>query len=62
MNINANTGLYGVAKPHLYYNKAQQQWTCFHWGQGYIMAATMAAAYWRWVELAGLIDKIGEPA
>lgn len=50
---------YGSKKPHLYYNKSAKQWTCFHWGRGYIMGETMRAAYLKWRELSGLIDSIG---
>lgn len=57
-----NTGELGTRKPHLFYSRAQKQWICFHWGQGYIKADTMRSAYWRWLDYSGLIDKIGEPA
>ena len=49
----------GSNKPHLFFNKAARQWICFHWGRGYIYGDTMRAAYNKWRELSGLIDKIG---
>ena len=49
----------GSKKPHLFFNKAAKQWICFHWGRGYIYGETMRAAYLKWRELSGLIDKIG---
>lgn len=52
-----NTGYLGTVKPHLFYNRAQKQWTCFHWGHGYIMGVSMRAAYCKWRELSRLIDK-----
>lgn len=57
-----NTGELGTRKPHLFYNKCLKQWTCFHWGRGYITSYSMRAAYLKWRELSGLIDKIGEQA
>lgn len=54
-----NTGYYGTKKPHLFYNRALKQWICFHWGQGYIYGDSMRAVYAEWLELTGLINKIG---
>lgn len=50
----------GTTKPHLFRSKPLGKWICFQQGIGYSYDISMRAAYAKWQDCAGLINKVGQ--